>query len=137
MTSETFEINTITSPQFKGVMSQKNKEKEIKKERKKLQEIFKNVEKNKLDIVEQTIEQVAFMGIELLDLKEIIKRDGMVELYANGAKQYGKKQSAASQAYNALFKVYTSCIKQLIDLLPVEDNSQKSKVLEFLSNGKK
>lgn len=137
MTKKNYYDNQIDNLQFEGVLSIKEKDKGIKKEKKKLQEIFKNVEKNKLDIVEQTIEQVAFMGIELLDLKEIIKRDGIVELYANGANQFGKKQSAASQAYNALFKVYTSCIKQLIDLLPVEDNSKKSKVLEFLSNGKK
>ena len=61
------------------------------------------------------------MRATLEDLQEIINREGVVDEYKNGANQYGTKQSATLQSYNALVKNYTTVQRQLLQLLPPEE----------------
>ena len=75
------------------------------------------------------------MRVTLDDLQEIIKTEGVVDTYQNGATQSGKKQSATLQSYNALIKNYNTVIKTLINLLPKEPTASTEKgdkLLQFL-----
>ena len=80
---------------------------------------FEDLAKNQQSIVLPLIQNAAFMRVTLDDLQEIIAEQGPVEQYQNGANQYGMKQSAALQSYNALVKNYAAVIKTLFGLLPV------------------
>lgn len=79
---------------------------------------FENLDENQKSIISPLIQNAAFMRVALDDLQEIINREGMVERYQNGENQYGMKQSAALQSYNALVKNYAAVIKNLFGLLP-------------------
>lgn len=96
----------------------KSKEQRIKDEKKRLKEIFKELEENKRNLVTPLIEKAAFMSIELDDLQETIEREGWTSEYKNGENQYGTKKSPEAETYIALSKNYAAVIKQLTELVP-------------------
>lgn len=107
------------------------------KELRKLRRIFKNVEKDKKDLVEQLIENAAFIAVELKKLQEHIAEHGCTEEYQNGANQKGKKKSSEVEVYNTMIKNYTAIIKQLTDLLPAGEGTGADALLEFIGGGKR
>ncbi len=88
-----------------------------------LREIFKALEPNKFAIMQNLIDSVAFMNAELKELEQVIRRDGTVEEYRNGACQRGYKKSSSVEVYNTMLKNYTTCVKQLIDVMK-SDNKE-------------
>ena len=96
----------------------KKKENRIKDEKKRLKEIFAELEENKRNLVTPLIEKAAFMSIELDDLQETIEQDGWTSEYKNGENQYGTKKSPEAETYIALSKNYAAVIKQLTELVP-------------------
>lgn len=115
-----------------------DKNNKIKKEKQTLEKIFKKIDKNKRKIVEKLIDNVAFMSATLDDLKEDMKVNGIKEEYMNGKNQFGFKESVESKTYNNMFKNYMNAIKQLIDLLPVDEQKNAGEdLLKFIASGKK
>ena len=96
----------------------KKKENRIKDEKKRLKEIFAELEENKRNLVTPLIEKAAFMSIELDDLQETIEQEGWTSEYKNGENQYGTKKSLEAETYIALSKNYAAVIKQLTELVP-------------------
>ena len=82
----------------------------ITKEKQKISKLFAKIDKNKRDVVEKLIENVAFMSITLDDLKEDIKIYGVKETYMNGSNQFGFKESIESKTYNTMLKNYMKAI---------------------------
>lgn len=101
-------------------MNEKSKDKRIKAEIERLSTLFEKAAENQRNIIAPLIQNSAFMRVTLEDLQEIINRDGVIDEYRNGATQYGTKQSATLQSYNALIKNYTTVQKQLLQLLPTD-----------------
>ena len=89
----------------------------INRERKRLLEIFENVESKHKQTVEKLIDEAAFMTATLTETREIIIRDGIVDEYKNGENQFGTKKSAAVEVYDKMLNTYTKVIKQLCDIL--------------------
>jgi len=92
----------------------------IKKEARRLNSIFKELDKNKLGTVQSLINTAAFIAVTLDELQEIINSEGYISEYKNGANQYGKKQSEAVEIHIAMTRNLTTIIKQLADLAPQE-----------------
>lgn len=90
----------------------------IKKETNRLKKLYKDLDKNKKQLVLKLIENAAFMSITLENLKEEIKNNGVKEFYMNGKGQFGYKESVESKNYNVTIKNYMNVIKQLNDMLP-------------------
>ena len=86
--------------------------------------MFKNIDKNKKDLVLDLIYNAAFMAVKLEDLSKYIKENGVKEEYQNGENQFGYKESIEMKTYNTMIKNYTNIIKQLTDLLPVEEQGK-------------
>ena len=80
------------------------------KELKKLNKIFKNISKDKKDLVQKLIKSAAFMTVELTKLENYISIHGVSETYQNGENQYGTKTSTEASVYNTMIKNYTSII---------------------------
>ena len=57
-------------------------------ELKKLKKIFKNIPKDKKNLVQKLIESAAFMSVELTKLENYISVNGVSETYQNGENQY-------------------------------------------------
>ena len=103
------------------------KEKKIKKETKRLLEVFQDLEPNKLKTVDALIARAAYITVSLQELEEQLNRDGWVEEYNNGRLQSGMKKSAAAEVHISLTKNLNAIMKQLLDLVPP---AQKASRLE-------
>ena len=108
-------------------MAMTAKEKKIKKETKRLQEVFKDLDPNKLKTVDALIARAAYITVSLQELEEQLNRDGWVEEYNNGRLQSGMKKSAAAEVHISLTKNLNAIMKQLLDLVPP---AQKASRLE-------
>lgn len=116
------------------------KEEKIKSEVRKLNGIFKNIDKDNKKIIDNLIANAAFMSVSLSELVDIINEKGYVEIYKNGKEQQGIKKSSEIEIYNTMIKNYTSTINSLINLLPSNKETEVKKAGEelakFLSKGK-
>lgn len=105
------------------------KDKRIKKEYKKIKEIYKILPKDTFDLHENLMKNAAFLAVSLEDLQDIIKRDGYSGIYENGKNQSGTKATPEATMYGTYVKNYTSIIKALNELLPkintIIDESQE------------
>lgn len=71
---------------------------------------------------EPLMHRAAFMRITLEDLEETINANGPVSEYQNGENQWGTKKSPEVEIYTTMAKNYTAIMKQLLDLIPKEDD---------------
>ncbi len=103
----------------------KTKEDRIKREKTRLNRIYKALESGKYALAYPLIENAAFMRITLDDLQASLNTNGCSDDYQNGANQFGRKASAELQAYNSLFKNYNTVMERLEKLLPPEQRKSK------------
>ena len=94
------------------------KEKKIRKETRRLKNIFEGLDDNKLETVDALIARAAFITVSLQELEEQLNVDGWVEEYQNGRNQCGLKKSAAAEVHISLTKNLNAIMKQLLDLVP-------------------
>lgn len=107
---------------FKPIYSEKQRISKMKKEKKRLNEIFKDIETTRLKLVEKLIDDAAFQSVTLEETREIIKKDGVIEEYQNGPSQKGIKKSSAVEVYDKMVNTYAKIIKQLCELLPEKND---------------
>lgn len=112
------------------------KEKRILKEKNKLKRIFSQIPDDRKKMVENLLENAAFMAITLSDLQISINENGPTSEYKNGANQFGIKKSPELEAYNIMIKNYATVMRQLMDLLPAGASKDEAGVLEFIKNNK-
>ena len=99
-------------------MEELEKNNRIKQEYDRINIFFEELNENQKAVISPLIQNASFMRVTLEDLQKIISEQGPVEQYRNGENQYGMKQSAALQSYNALMKNYAAVIKTLECFLP-------------------
>ena len=99
-------------------MSKIKKTTRIERETKRLMEIFKDLEPNKLKTCTALINRAAFITISLEDLEVQLNETGWVETYQNGENQSGVKKAAAADVHISLTKNLNAIMKQLLELVP-------------------
>jgi hypothetical protein len=99
-------------------MAKASRETRIKREKKRLAGIFKDLEENKLKTCQALIDRAAFITISLEDLEEQLNEIGFTEFYQNGENQSGFKKSAAADVHISLTKNLNAIVKQLLELVP-------------------
>ena len=107
-------------------------ETQISKRLKELKEIYAPLTPDKMSLALPLIENAVFIEFRLKDLQEIIATEGCTEEYQNGKCQFGTKQSASVQSYNALVKSYNMINQRLEAMLPPKQKSVSK--LEELKN---
>ena len=106
------------------------KEQRVTKEVKRLKKVFRDLDENLLQTVGSLIQNAAFMSVSLLELQEIINKEGYTDTYQNGANQTGRKQSEAVKIHIAMTRNHAAVMKQLADLTPPVQN--KTDALQLL-----
>lgn len=96
----------------------KKKKARINKQKKVLNDLFKDLNDDVKNTVDSLIDNIAFMKVTLEDLQIHINLNGVKEEYQNGANQKGYKKSTEAEMYNAMFKNFNMAMKTLIDYLP-------------------
>ena len=99
-------------------MAKATKDTRIKREKKRLQEIFKDLEPHKLSTCQALIDRAAFITISLQDIEVQLNEIGWTEYYQNGESQSGWKKSAAADVHISLTKNLNAIVKQLLELVP-------------------
>lgn len=112
----------------------KKKQREIKKEIKRLEEVYKDIDVKRKDLLPGLIENAAFTRITLKYLAEDMKENGTTEMFSQSENQtpYSRRRPEAD-LYNTMTGNYLKFIKQLDDMLPkaVEKPTEK---IDFLDN---
>lgn len=121
--------NSVKDSKGVGMVAKASKETRIKREKKRLNEIFKDLEENKLKTCRALIDRAAFITVSLEDLEAQLNVIGFTEFYQNGENQSGWKKSAAADVHISLTKNLNAIVKQLLDLVPP---AQKASRLEEL-----
>lgn len=115
------------------------KEKRIKKEINFLNKFFKNIEKDKKNLIQNLIKKAAFMSVTLDDLQNTMNEEGVVGFYMNGENQFGTKKSPEVEIYNTMIKNFTLVIEKLYNFLPEsqKDNEKAgNELLKFVMQQK-
>lgn len=93
----------------------------VKKEISRLKRQYKEIPKNKMDVVQGLIVQAARLRISLDSLWEDIVENGDVELFSQSEKMEPyERERPVARIFNTRDKNYQSIIKQLTDLMPKE-----------------
>ena len=101
---------------------------QITEEVKNIKPLIKNLDKEKKQIAEKVIAQLAFVQITLNRLVKAVNAGEIMENFVQGS-QIFKRGNTALKDYNSTVKSYISLSKQLCELLP---NSEKERTGEEL-----
>lgn len=109
------------------------KTKRIKRELTRLRKSFKPLPEDKRRLAEGLMQEVAFMRVTLEETREIIDREGVIELFEQG-KQRFLREHPATKVYASLVNRYSAVVKQLVDLLPDPKQGQDvtDELMEFV-----
>ena len=100
------------------IVAKSKKMQKIDAERERLQEVFKDLEPNKLKTCQALIDRAAFITISLEELEAQLNKTGWVEQYQNGENQSGMKKAAAADVHISLTKNLNAIVKQLLEIVP-------------------
>ena len=106
-----------------------------KKELKKLKVFFKDLPRDKANVVDGLIEHAAFQRVMLDELSQVIAKYGYIGEYQNGENQKGLKKSAAVETYDKTLNTYSKIVKQLADIIDKTNDSNipGAEIMNFLS----
>ena len=129
---------------FEGIYTEEERFKLFKKELKRLNSFCKNIADNKMSVLQKLIEDAAFQAVTLDEAKQILRRDGLIDIYKNGANQYGQKKSATFEVYDKMSNTYLKIIKQISDIMfPTNNTNPKGngdkdvkELVEFMRGGR-
>jgi hypothetical protein len=107
---------------YVAIKKEMTKDERISKEVKRLNRIYKDIDKDKKAIIDGLINRAAYMRIALEDWEKDIIENGITEMFTQSEKTdpYERERPVA-RLYNTMNKNYQSIIKQLSDLLPKEE----------------
>lgn len=118
---------------FIQIWDEKTRNRKKKAELKRIRQSLKMIEEATMSNVEGLIESAAFHRVAIMELEQIIARDGYVDSYQNGANQKGLKKSSAVEIYDRMINTYLKIVKQLCDLMPSESAFDPGKeLLDFI-----
>ena len=100
----------------------------IKKEQRRIAKLYKNLPKDRLEIVKKMIERAAYLLVSLETMEEKITEDGLVVVMPQGSYQIERAHPLLQQ-YNAMVKNYNATIKQLNESLPPVEAEQAGQAL--------
>lgn len=119
-----------------SISEQLERDKKIKQEINKIKKIFKDFPKDKTKVIEGLINEAAFMKVSLEDTRVDLIKNGLTELFEQGEQSFNRERPEV-KIYSNFMKLYSSVMKQLIDLLPPElKKEQTDALMEFISKGK-
>lgn len=98
------------------------KDERITKEVKRLNRIYKDIDKDKKAIIDGIIKRAAYMRIALEDWEMDIIENGITEMFTQSEKtEPYERERPIARLYNTMNGNYQKIIKQLSDLLPKEE----------------
>ena len=107
-----------------------DKEKEIKKQLKKLRDIYKDSLETRAFIVDNILQQLAFCIVTLNEAKQNVIENGSVSLFKQGSQEF-MRESPAIAVFNKTIKTYQSLLKQLEELTSISTKVEDDPLIAF------
>ena len=95
--------------------SRKNR---ISKEERRLKKLYKDMDEDKINVVDGLIQRAAYMRVSLEDFEEDLNKNGFTEEFSQGDQEPYERKRPIADLYNTMNASYQKAIKQLTDLLP-------------------
>ena len=99
-------------------VGKKTRENRIKDERKRLAKVFENLQEDAKGLAEGLIDNMAYMRIELEDIRDDINKNGRVEMFRQGDQEPYERIRPVANDYNNLISKYTNAFKEVSRRLP-------------------
>src|SRR5699024_2581721 len=120
---ECFNMATLTKLEARNEL--------VKKEKNRLKRIFSNIESNQMQVVSGLITQAARLRVLLEETWEDITNGGDYELYSKSEKvEPYERERPVAKLYNSRDQSYQKVIKQLVELLPKEEQQEDTDYVE-------
>lgn len=87
-------------------------------ERQRLMELFAGADQNRLDFIRDAVQQVAWLGITILELQAEIDQRGTVVTFQNGREQTGLQANPACKVLKDYQQLYNTQFRALLPVLP-------------------
>lgn len=97
----------------------------IKKEKNRLNKIYKNIPEKKYKTALKLIDNIAFMSVTLEKLMDEINNSELVVKTKNASQEFSK-ESPRVTAYNKMYSNFLKGIQHLNSLLPSDENKKSS-----------
>src|SRR5690554_1553061 len=109
------------------------KQKRIKREITRLKKMFADLPEDRRRVAEGLLQEAAFMRVTLEETRDVIDREGVVELFEQGSQRF-VREHPATKVYAAMINRYSAVVKQLIDLLPTAEKgkTEADELIEFV-----
>ncbi|EMJ5511692.1 hypothetical protein I4P46_02295 [Clostridioides difficile] len=121
---------------FKIIYEQLEREKKIKQEVNRLKRNYKDLEKEKVKTLDGLINEAAFLKISLEETREILTKEGLTEIFKQGKQEF-ERERLQVKIYLNFMKLYSSVMKQLIDIIPSDiKQEEEDELIEFIKKGK-
>ncbi|HBF9753623.1 TPA: hypothetical protein KO397_003653 [Clostridioides difficile] len=118
------------------IYEQLEKEKKIKQEVSRLKKNYKDLEKEKVKILDGLVNEAAFLKISLEETREILTKEGLTEIFKQGKQEF-ERERLQVKIYLNFMKLYSSVMKQLIDIIPSDKKQEEEdKLIEFIKKGR-
>ncbi|MGG3456060.1 hypothetical protein [Paenibacillus rhizolycopersici] len=102
------------------------KDQRIDKELRRLKKIYKDISKDKIDLIDGIIQRAAYMRITLEDYEADLDENGYVELFSQSDKMEPyERERPVARLYNTMNNNYQKIMKQLTDLLPKDGGGKE------------
>lgn len=127
MESRDPENNSIEPESYSGDQEKLEiREKLVKKEKKRIQQLYKNIPENQKKLTEGLIVQAARLRVLLDEMWIDITENGDYEMFSQSEKQAPyERERPVAKMYNSRNDSYCRIIKQLSDILPEEPEPPK------------
>src|SRR5699024_9144347 len=103
----------------------------VKKEKNRLKRIFSNTESNQMQVVSALITQAARLRVLLDEMWEGITNGGDYDLFSQSEKvEPYERERPVAKLYNSRDQSYQKVIKQLVELLPKEEQQEATDYVE-------
>ena len=111
------------------------KQKRIKREITRLKKMFADLPEDRRRVAEGLLQEAAFMRVTLEETRDVIDREGVVELFEQGSQRF-VREHPATKVYAAMINRYSAVVKQLIDLLPAAEKgkTEADELIEFVKS---
>lgn len=119
-----------------GIFTEVEREAKIKKELARLRRVLVDLSPESAKIMDGLVQDAAFMAVTLEEARLIIRRDGIIETYQNGANQSGRKKSSAVEVYDKMVNTYMKAVKQICDGMPQSSGDAAEAIMKFALGGK-
>ncbi len=100
--------------------SDPKKARKVRRELKRLSDLFKGVEENRKDFIKRQLEQLAWLNISIIDLQEKIDRFGTLVMYDNGGGQSGVKPNPDLKTLIDYQKLANTIVRTLNSVIPIK-----------------